>query len=163
MVRTYCYVHRVDGLEPGCYRYLPASHSLRVLEAGDVTAWAAALSLGQALAGNATAAFSLVADLVGAAAAFGNRGYRYAHIESGIIRHGLYLGAEAVGWNATGIGAFYDDDVHRFLDIDRQEGQVVYHHSIGVAVPDDRLLLEGVEPLAAEEVAGQPEKPLEIP
>ncbi|MCU1342387.1 MAG: hypothetical protein JWN92_1810, partial [Candidatus Acidoferrum typicum] len=24
-------------------------------------------------------------------------------------------GAEALGWNATGIGAFYDDDVHRYL------------------------------------------------
>jgi hypothetical protein len=46
---------------------------------------------------------------------FGNRGYRYVHFEAGAIGQRLYVGAEALGWNATGIGAFYDDDVHRDL------------------------------------------------
>jgi nitroreductase len=37
------------------------------------------------------------------------------HFEAGAVGQRLYLGAEALGWNATGIGAFYDDDVHRYL------------------------------------------------
>jgi nitroreductase len=53
--------------------------------------------------------------LAAAARNFGNRGYRYVHFEAGAIGQRLYLGAEALGWNATGIGAFYDDDVHRYL------------------------------------------------
>jgi hypothetical protein len=76
---------------------------------------AAYLSLEQPLAGNACFAMSMVADLARAARVFGNRGYRYTHYEAGAIGQRLYLGAEALNWNATGIGAFYDDEVHRYL------------------------------------------------
>jgi nitroreductase len=76
---------------------------------------AAFLSLEQTLAGNSCFTISMVADLDAAAKTFGNRGYRYAYFEAGAIGQRLYLGAEALGWNATGIGAFYDDDVHRYL------------------------------------------------
>jgi hypothetical protein len=57
----------------------------------------------------------MIADLAGAARIFGNRGYRYVYFEAGAIGQRLYMGAESLGWNATGIGAFYDDDVHRYL------------------------------------------------
>ena len=45
----------------------------------------------------------------------GDRGYRYAHFEAGAIGHLLHLAAEALG--ATGIGSFYDDEVHRYLNL----------------------------------------------
>jgi nitroreductase len=71
--------------------------------------------LEQPLAGNSCFTVSMLADLDAAARTFGNRGYRYVYFEAGAIGQRLYLGAEALGWNATGIGAFYDDDVHRYL------------------------------------------------
>ena len=40
---------------------------------------------------------------------------------------------------ATGIGAFYDDDVHRYLGIPPERGQVVYHFAIGYQVSDPRV------------------------
>ena len=49
---------------------------------------AAALSLGQELAGNACVAFSMIADLERAARHHGNRGYRYVHFEAGAIGSG---------------------------------------------------------------------------
>jgi nitroreductase len=49
----------------------------------------------------------------------------------------LYLAAEALGLGATGIGAFFDDEVHRYLNL--ASGQVVYHFAIGYPVPDSRL------------------------
>ena len=67
------------------------------------------------LAGNSCFTISMIADLGEAARVFGNRGYRYVYFEAGAIGQRLYVGAEALGWNATGIGAFYDDDVHRYL------------------------------------------------
>ena len=99
---------------------------------------AAELSLGQKLAGNACVAFSMVGDLERAVRAHGDRGYRYAHFEAGAIGHRLYLAAEALGLGATGIGAFYDEEVHRYLKLPPQE-QVVYHFAIGYPVPDVRL------------------------
>ncbi len=121
-VTLYLYAHRVHRCEPGAYRWDAGSRSLEQLHLANVECVAASLSLEQALAGNACFAVSMFADLAEAARRFGNRGYRYVHFEAGAIGHRLYLGAEALGWNATGIGAFYDDDVHRYLGF-LEEGQ----------------------------------------
>jgi SagB-type dehydrogenase family enzyme len=114
-VTLYLYFHRVRNCEPGVYRWDRPSCKLEQLHRGNVERVAAYLSLEQALAGNACFAVSMIADLAEAARVFGNRGYRYVHFEAGAIGQRLYVGAEALGWNATGIGAFYDDDVHRYL------------------------------------------------
>lgn len=114
-VTLYLYLHRVRDCEPGVYRWDNSSRRLEPLHRGNVERVAAYLSLEQPLAGNACFAVSMIADLAEAARVFGNRGYRYVHFEAGAIGQRLYVGAEALGWNATGIGAFYDDDVHRYL------------------------------------------------
>jgi len=137
-VQLYVYAHRVDGLEPGVYRHWPDSGGLEQIKSGDQQVMAAALSLGQELAGNACVAFSMIADLDRCTRTYGDRGYRYAHFEAGAIGHRLYLAAEAQGLRATGIGAFYDNEVHRYLDIPARQGQVIYHFAIGHAVPDPR-------------------------
>ncbi len=134
-IQLYLYVHRVDGLEPGVYRH--GSNELELLQTGDQRISAAGLSLGQNLAGNSCVTFSMIADLDRATRAHGDRGYRYAHFESGAIGHVLYLAAEALGLRATGIGAFFDDKVQRYLDL--EQGQVIYHFAIGHPVHDDRL------------------------
>ena len=138
-VQLYLYVHRVDGLEPGVYRYWPERGELERIKAGDQRVAAAGLSLRQELAGNACVAFSMIADLERATRAYGNRGYRYAHFEAGAIGQRMYIAAERLGLQATGIGAFFDDQVHRYLGITPDQGQVIYHFAIGYAVPDPRL------------------------
>jgi SagB-type dehydrogenase family enzyme len=115
LVALYLYVHRVRDCEPGVYRWDQANRKLEQLHLGNVQRVAAFLSLEQSLAGNSCFTISMIADLGEAARVFGNRGYRYAYFEAGAIGQRLYVGAEALGWNATGIGAFYDDDVHRYL------------------------------------------------
>lgn len=114
-VALYLYIHRVRHCEPGVYRWDALNRKLEQLYSGNVQRVAAFLSLEQSLAGNSCFTVSMIADLREAASVFGNRGYRYAHFEAGAIGQRLYVGAEALGWNATGIGAFYDDDVHRYL------------------------------------------------
>jgi nitroreductase len=81
----------------------------------------------------------MIGDFDRAIRAHGDRGYRYVHFEAGATGHRLYLAAEAFGLAATGIGAFYDDEVHRYLNLTPKEGQVVYHFAIGYPVPDSRL------------------------
>ncbi len=128
-LELYLYAHRIAGLEPGVYRWSPRKRQLERLHRWDQPASgqrvAAYLSLEQPLAGHACFAVSMIADLEAAARIFGNRGYRYVHFEAGAIGQRLYLGAEALGWNATGIGAFYDDDVHRYLGLLEEEGAPV--------------------------------------
>ena len=138
-IQIYLYAHRVEGLQPGVYTFWPERGELEQIKSGDQRVVAAGLSLGQDLAGNACVAFSMIGDLRRAASTSGDRGYRYVHFEAGAIGHRLYLAAEALGLGATGIGAFFDDEVHRYLEVAPDQGQVVYHFAIGYPVPDPRL------------------------
>jgi SagB-type dehydrogenase family enzyme len=143
-IQLYLYVHRVEGLPPGVYRFWPEQTKLEQtkleqIKTGDQQVMAAGLSLGQELAGNACVAFSMIGDLERATRAHGDRGYRYVHFEAGAIGQRLYLAAEALGLGATGIGAFFDDEVHRYLGLTPEQGQVVYHFAIGYPVPDPRV------------------------
>lgn len=115
LVTLQLFVHRVQGCDPGVYRWDAEARALEQLHRGNVERVAAFLSLEQPVAGNSCVTISMIANLAEAARLFGNRGYRYVHFEAGAIGQRLYLAAEALSWNATGIGAFYDDDVHRYL------------------------------------------------
>ncbi|MGB9245518.1 MAG: SagB/ThcOx family dehydrogenase [Candidatus Acidiferrales bacterium] len=139
LVQLYLYVHRVDGLKPGVYRYWPEHAELEKIKEGDQRVVAAALSLGQALAGNACLAFSMIGDFESASRSYGDRGYRYVHFEAGAIGQRMYLASEALGLRATGIGAFLDERVNRYLELSPERGQVVYHFALGYPVPDPRL------------------------
>jgi nitroreductase len=125
-IQLYMYAHGVDGLDPGVYRFWPESGECEQLRRGDQRVAAAGLSLGQDLAGNACVAFSMIGDFERAARAHGDRAYRYVHFEAG-------------AFGATGIGAFYDEEVHRYLNLMPRQGQVVYHFAIGYPVADPRI------------------------
>ena len=139
LIQLYLYVHSVERLQPGLYRYWPETTGLELIGLGWTPVVAAGLSLGQELAGNACVAFSMIADIDRAVRQYGERGYRYIHFEAGAIGHRLYLAAESLGLGATGIGAFFDDEVHRYLGLNPADGQVVYHFAIGRPVPDPRI------------------------
>lgn len=139
LIQLYLYVHRVESVAPGVYRHWPDSGGLEQIQSGDQRVAAAGLSLHQDLAGNACVAFSMIADLDRAARAHGERGYRYAYFEAGAIGQRMYLAAEALGLGATGIGAFFDDRVHEYLNLAPGEGEDVYHFAIGYPVVDSRL------------------------
>jgi len=130
-VNLWLYVHGVDDVEPGAYRWWPASRSLHLRRSGPQRVVASGLSLGQDLAGNSCVTFSITADL--------RPGYRAAFINAGRVGQRLYIAAESLGLRATGIGAFFDDQVHRYLDIDTETEQVVYHFAIGHPMRDNRL------------------------
>jgi SagB-type dehydrogenase family enzyme len=138
-ITLYAYVHRVDDLDAGVYRVCGVTRTLHRMRLGDQRLMAAGLSLGQDLAGNSCVTFSMAASMEHALADHGERGYRYVFFEAGHIGQRLYLASEAMGFRSTGIGAFYDDSVHRYLDLDGERDQVVYHFACGFAVHDPRL------------------------
>ena len=155
-VTLYLYINRVRGFEPGVYRWDQSSRSLELLHRANVERVAAYLSLEQSLAGNSCFTVSMIADLGGAARLFGNRGYRYVHFEAGAIGQRLYVGAEALGWNATGIGAFYDDDVHRYLGF-LEEGETPVDASLRAAEQAALVMLGSPSSRAAAQHRDQSE------
>lgn len=52
----------------------------------------------------------------------------------------LYLEAEAAGIRATGIGCFFDDEMHALLGIEDHCWQSLYHFTVGGPIEDPRLM-----------------------
>ena len=114
LVDLYLTVHAVDGMEPGAYAYHPESHALDLIKRGDFRERSAFLCLDQSLGGMSSATVFFLADLDALLEEFGNRGYRLANLEAGLIGGRLYLAAYALRFGATGL-TFYDRDVVDFF------------------------------------------------
>src|SRR6266704_7199945 len=110
----YLIVHAVDGLAPGAYVFHRSLGVLECLKPGNFRADAGYLGLGQQLPADAAVDIFFLADLRPILQRFGNRGYRAAQLEAGILGGKLYLGAYAQRLGATGL-TFYDDEVTRFF------------------------------------------------
>jgi SagB-type dehydrogenase family enzyme len=114
LVDLYVNVHAVSGLEPGAYVYDREAGGLILLRAGDVRRASAFLCLEQDLGGASSATVFFLADLARVLDRWGNRGYRLANLEAGLIGGRLYLGAYAQAFGATGL-TFYDRAVVDFF------------------------------------------------
>lgn len=115
LVDTYLIVNAVEGLAPGAYFYDQIGGGFELIKAGEFRGEAGYLCLEQPLGADCSALIVYMADLERALAALGNRGYRDAHLEAGILGGRAYLGAYALGRGATGL-TFYDDDTTRFFE-----------------------------------------------
>jgi SagB-type dehydrogenase family enzyme len=110
----YLIVHSVQGLPPGAYFFHREKKQLELLKAGDFRKPAGYLGLEQELPADASVAFFFLADLHTMITALGNRGYRAAQIEAGVVGGKMYIAAYAQQLGASGL-TFYDDDVVNFF------------------------------------------------
>jgi SagB-type dehydrogenase family enzyme len=110
----YLIVHSVEGLTPGAYFFHREKKQLELLKEGDFREAAGYLGLEQELPADASVDVFFLADLHKIVGVLGNRGYRAAQLEAGIIGGKLYLAAYAQKLGATGL-TFYDDDVVNFF------------------------------------------------
>jgi SagB-type dehydrogenase family enzyme len=110
----YLIVNNVEGLAAGAYVYHWEKKLLELLKPGDFRDKAGYLGLEQQLPADAAVDFFFLADLKKILERYGNRGYRAAQLEAGILGGKLYLGAYAQRLGATGL-TFYDDDVVSFF------------------------------------------------
>jgi SagB-type dehydrogenase family enzyme len=128
--QIYMIVHAVDGLEPGAYALDPDGLALEMIKAGEFRREAGYLGLEQALPAEAAATIFFIADLNAVFERFGNRGYRAAQLESGIIGGKMYLAAYSQGFGASGL-TFYDDDVIEFFSPRAQGESAIFQVAIG--------------------------------
>jgi SagB-type dehydrogenase family enzyme len=110
----YLIVNNVEGLAAGAYVYHWEKKLLELLKPGDFRDKAGYLGLEQQLPADAAVDVFFLADLKKILERYGNRGYRAAQLEAGILGGKLYLGAYAQRLGATGL-TFYDDDVVSFF------------------------------------------------
>jgi SagB-type dehydrogenase family enzyme len=114
MVEVYVIVNAVDGFAPGAYYYCREAGSFELLKVGNFRGEAGYLCLEQPLGADCSALICYMTNLDRALEALGNRGYRDAHLEAGILGGRAYLAAYSLGRGASGL-TFYDDDTTKFF------------------------------------------------
>lgn len=160
------FVHRVDGLSPGVYvltrdreilpslrnalrddlsweipEGLPEHLHLFRLVAADAQQAAAQLACHQQIASHGVFSVAMLGEF-DRALQNGPWGYRTLLREAGLVGQALYLEAESLGLQGTGIGCFFDDALHDLLGIKDETFQVVYQFTVGKAVVDNRITTE---------------------
>ncbi|MFO7636492.1 MAG: SagB/ThcOx family dehydrogenase [Clostridia bacterium] len=102
---------RVEGLEPGIYRYDPGAHSLLPIREGDFRSDIAREALNQDFIRKAPATILISAAYETTTSRYGERGIRYVHMEAGHASQNIYLMAESMGWGTVAVGAFNDEGI----------------------------------------------------
>ena len=120
---------------PGC----PAALPLFRLGAGDLREAARQVSCTQDIAADGVFSLGLLARFEPALAARGPSAWPRLFQETGAVGQLLYLEAEAAGLRGTGIGCFFDDEVHRAIGLVDHRWQSLYHFTVGGPVDDARL------------------------
>ena len=160
LVHAAVMVHRVDGLQPGLYMCLRDAAALPDLKRSMRSEWlwqkigpehlpvylllpydlrdaAKLICCHQDIGADSCFALGMIARFE--AVWFEPWLYRRLFWECGMLGHVLYLEAEAAGVRSTGIGCFFDDEMHALLGIDDHSWQSLYHFTLGGAVDDTRL------------------------
>ena len=132
LIEVYFIANAVEGLDPGSYFYSSEQESLDQLKRGELRQMSAYLSLGQPLFGDASVVFFLMTHLQYVLGALGNRGYRVAQLEGGIVAGKIYLSAYSLGLGASG-STFYDDAVTEFFSPHAEDKSTMI--AVGLGVP----------------------------
>ncbi len=130
----YLIVHAVADLPPGTYVYRPQEEALERLAEGDFRHEAGMLALGQELAADASVNIYFLCDLELVLEQYGNRGYRVAQLEAGLLGGRMYLAAYAQRFGASGL-TFFDDEVIDFFSPHAAGKSVMFLLAMGHAAP----------------------------
>ncbi|MDD3069667.1 MAG: SagB/ThcOx family dehydrogenase [Methanoculleus horonobensis] len=129
---TYLLVNRVEGLAPGLYRYLAVEHRLAE-ESRDpgIARQVAAGCLNQPHITESAVTFLWTAVPDRMTWRYGERGYRYLHLDAGHVCQNLYLAASGTGCGVCAIAAFDDAAMNRLLGIDGERQFLIYLATVG--------------------------------
>lgn len=129
---TYLLCNRVQGLPPGLYRYAAVEHTLLEVDLDAQVGEKLTLACGnqnQIRTSAVTFAWAAVTQRMNWR--YGERGYRYLHLDAGHVCQNLYLAAEAIDCGACAIAAYDDEEVNAVLGIDGEEMFAIYLASLG--------------------------------
>jgi SagB-type dehydrogenase family enzyme len=130
-IETYVVANRVVALSPGTYHFNVRESELEQVAEGDFRANIAASALDQSMAAESAVVFVWTAVVERAKWKYRERGYRYLYLDAGHIGQNLYLAATSLGLGCCTIGAFYDDEVNRLIEVDGQRETAVYLGAVG--------------------------------
>jgi SagB-type dehydrogenase family enzyme len=135
---TYLAVNRVEGLDPGIYRYLPFGHRLYLIgPAENLPGLLTEANLGQKFVGNAPVVFAWSCIPYRAEWRYMGHAHKNMLLDAGHICQNLYLAAEALGLGTCAVGAYDQAAMDAILELDGEDEYTVYLAPVG-KIPEFR-------------------------
>ncbi len=132
LVEIYLIANNVDGLDTGAYFYNRYYNALDLLKAKVSRKMSGYLCLNQPLFSDASVVLFMMSNLGKTLKVLGNRGYRAAQFEAGIIAGKIYLSSYSHRIGASG-STFYDDAVTEFFSPHSKDKDTMI--AVGIGVP----------------------------
>lgn len=114
----------------GIFHYKPDAHALTQTYRGDIRKSLAQAAVGQEWVEEAPATLVITAIFERTTWKYGERGIKYVYMEAGHAAQNVYLQSVSLGLGSVVIGAFYDEEVQKLLNLS-SEYKPVYMMSIG--------------------------------
>ncbi len=130
-LEIYVAAGKVEGLEPGLYKYIPKGHKLNKVIDKDIREEICFAALGQKMLQEAPVSIIYTAVFARTTKKYGERGQeRYVYIDLGHSAQNVYLQAEALGLGTCAVGAFSDAKLTEVLKLPEEE-TILYVMPIG--------------------------------
>ncbi len=131
-LETYLAVLRVDGLEPGLYRYLPLDHALvHERDVANLPARLTAATRGQSFTGQAAVTFIWAAVPTRTEWRYAEASYKVIALDAGHVCQNLYLACAAIGAGTCAIAAYDQALVDELLGVDGSDEFGIYLAPVG--------------------------------
>ncbi len=129
---TLLLVNRVTDVTPGLYQFDALHHELLALKTRpDLSDRLVDACYGQTFLRASAATFLWVGIPYRMTWRYGERGYRYLHLDAGHVAQNLYLAAEAIQAGACAVAAFDDQAINALLGLDGESAFLVYLAAVG--------------------------------
>lgn len=126
-IDIYIAIFNVEGIKNGVYLYNPKKHTISELDTNnDLSLIKNALPTLTKELEKTAFLIILVSDLERMAFKYQERAYRFALLECGHISQNLLLSATALDIKSFPVGAFLDNEINVFLDLDGITSNVQY-------------------------------------
>lgn len=129
---TYLYIERVEGLKKGIYRYLPVEHKLVFMyQEKDLNNKIAAACKKQSFVAKSAVVFIWTAVPYRSEWRYDILAHKMIAVDAGHLCQNLYLASEAISAGTCAIGAYYQKEVDKLLNLDGKEEFVIYLATVG--------------------------------
>jgi SagB-type dehydrogenase family enzyme len=128
---TYVLVNRVEGLQPGLYRYLPIENQLCLVRADDDVAMEAHVASEEQYVLESAATFIWTVIPYRTEWRYLHHSHRVILMDVGHVCQNLYLAAESIGCGACALAAYDQSKMDAALGVDGEEEFAIYLAPVG--------------------------------
>jgi len=128
---TYLFVSRVEGVEPGLYRYLPIEHKLLPIQRDITAEQVGEACCGQRFVGEGAVVFIWSVIPYRMEWRYTTRAHKTIALDAGHLCQNLYLAAEAIGCGTCAIGAYLQNEMDALLGLDGEDEFTIYAAPVG--------------------------------